>query len=1456
MSYKPSNPNGQALMASSAPVVIASNQSAVPVSGTFWQATQPVSGTVAATQSGTWTVGLSASQTLATVTNLAQLGGTAIAMGTGLRSAGTQRVTIATDDVVPASQSGTWNIGTVTTLTGITNALPAGTNNIGDVDIASIAAGTNTIGKVYITDGTNSAAVKAAATAAVTNDPAVVVAISPNNSVTVTQATAANLNATVTGTVELGATSLAALENISVTVPGTVNLGTVSLEALETITVISGTPNNFQSKIYGAVTTTAPAYTTATDNVLSLTTGGALRVDVMSALPAGTNAIGKLAANDGVDIGDVTINNASIVVTQGTAANLNATVSIAASQTLSTVTTVSTVTNLSQLGGTAIAMGSGVRSTGTQRVTIATDDIVPVSQSGTWNIGTLTGITNALPAGTNNIGDVDVLSVVPGTGATNLGKQTDSAAGATDTGVAILGIRTDSLVTLTPAVGDYTRFRVNSVGRLWTSATIDAALPAGTNAIGSITNTSFAVTQATAANLNATVSIAASQTLSTVTTVSTVTNLAQLGGTAISMNTGVRDAGTQRVTIATNDSVPVTGPLTDTQLRATAVPVSGTVAATQSGTWTVQPGNTANTTPWLIRHNESLGTATVLASLNAVIAHALVGNLGASAVITAISAPTGIVLTPQVSYDGGTNYVASSFYDVNTAIAVATINTFSVGASYVITAGDGATHVRVVATSWTSGSVTVRISSSNAQGLVNLRSSAVHDLSAGTFTQLVSGFASSTTPTAVGAGDAARIWTTLNGAVNIADGGGSITVDGTVAATQSGTWNIGSITTLPALATGANVIGAVTQSGAWNIGTVSTVTNLSQLGGTAIAMGTGVRGAGVQRVTIATDDVVPASQSGTWTVGLSASQTLATVTTVGAVTSITNALPAGTNAIGKLAANSGVDIGDVDVLSIVPGTGATNLGKQTDSAAGATDTGVAVLAIRTDTLATLTPAVGDYTRFRVNSVGRLWTSATIDAALPTGANVIGAVTQSGTWNIGSITTLPALATGTNTIGAVNIAASQTLATVTTVSTLTNQSQMGGQAISMGTGVRDAGTQRVTIATNDSVPVTGTVAAIQSGTWTVQPGNTANTTPWLVKPAESLGTATALGALNAEITHALGGNLGAAVTVTATSVPSGIVLTAYASYDGGTNWTVTQFFNSVNGDAINTLSTFAVGDAYSISAGDGATHVKVRATSWTSGSVTVRISSTNSQGLVNLKASAVHDEVAGSFVLQMGAVASSTAPTAVSANGDAVRLWATTNGALNIADGGGSVTVDGTFWQATQPVSIASVPSHPVTNAGTFAVQVSSALPAGTNAIGSITNTSFAATQSGTWNIGTVTTLSQFAGQAINLGAGTTGTGTLRTITASSATGTQTNPSLSTVSATLLAANTNRTGASVFNNSAAIVYVRLSATAASTTTFTIKLQPDDYYEVPSNYNGAITAILNTGTTAAVQVTEIT
>jgi hypothetical protein len=58
MSYNPQNPNGSATSANSAPVVIASDQSAIPVSGTFYQATQPISGTVTA-NAGTGTMNVS-----------------------------------------------------------------------------------------------------------------------------------------------------------------------------------------------------------------------------------------------------------------------------------------------------------------------------------------------------------------------------------------------------------------------------------------------------------------------------------------------------------------------------------------------------------------------------------------------------------------------------------------------------------------------------------------------------------------------------------------------------------------------------------------------------------------------------------------------------------------------------------------------------------------------------------------------------------------------------------------------------------------------------------------------------------------------------------------------------------------------------------------------------------------------------------------------------------------------------------------------------------------------------------------------------------------------------------------------------------------------------------------------------------------------------------------------------
>lgn len=122
-------------------------------------------------------------------------------------------------------------------------------------------------------------------------------------------------------------------------------------------------------------------------------------------------------------------------------------------------------------------------------------------------------------------------------------------------------------------------------------------------------------------------------------------------------------------------------------------------------------------------------------------------------------------------------------------------------------------------------------------------------------------------------------------------------------------------------------------------------------------------------------------------------------------------------------------------------------------------------------------------------------AVTISAALPAGTNVIGHViadSGSTTAVTGNVTVVQA--TGTNLHAVVDSG------TVTTVSTVTSLSQWAGNAISTGTGVRGVGVLRVTVCTDDVIP------ASQSGTWTVQPGNTPNSTPWLTTqtPATSGG----------------------------------------------------------------------------------------------------------------------------------------------------------------------------------------------------------------------------------------------------------------------------------------------------------------------------------------------------------------
>ena len=291
-------------------------------------------------------------------------------------------------------------------------------------------------------------------------------------------------------------------------------------------------------------------------------------------------------------------------------------------------------------------------------------------------------------------------------------------------------------------------------------------------------------------------------------------------------------------------------------------------------------------------------------------------------------------------------------------------------------------------------------------------------------------------------------------------------------------------------------------------------------GATAPALaGAGAVATGVQRVTLASNDPAVAllttidSDTNTIQGDTTSIDGKITACNTGAVV-----LATGSAAIGKLAANDGVDIGNVDVTSVVPGVAATSLGKARDSALGATDTGVMALVVRDDTLTTLTPADGDYVPLRVGSTGKLHVTDANITACNTGAVVISSgtiTTVSTVTTCSTVTAITSLDKGvyvddaawtgdtsshylvgglyqstpqTITDGRVapleinvngslrvtdaNITTCNTGAvvissgTVTTVSTVTNLAQLGGTAITMDEGVHDAGTQRVTLATDD------------------------------------------------------------------------------------------------------------------------------------------------------------------------------------------------------------------------------------------------------------------------------------------------------------------------------------------------------------------------------------------------------
>ena len=132
-----------------------------------------------------------------------------------------------------------------------------------------------------------------------------------NNDVTVTNATASNLKAEVVGTGTFAVQATLAAETTKV-------IGTVNVAASQTIAVTQATAGNLN-----CTEASAAAIKTAVELIDNAISGTEMQVDVVPALPAGTNTIGSVGVNAPSTIGsgtkDVTTAGSRVALAASTA---------------------------------------------------------------------------------------------------------------------------------------------------------------------------------------------------------------------------------------------------------------------------------------------------------------------------------------------------------------------------------------------------------------------------------------------------------------------------------------------------------------------------------------------------------------------------------------------------------------------------------------------------------------------------------------------------------------------------------------------------------------------------------------------------------------------------------------------------------------------------------------------------------------------------------------------------------------------------------------------------------------------------------------------------------------------------------------------------------------------------------------------------------------------------------
>lgn len=401
------------------------------------------------------------------------------------------------------------------------------------------------------------------------------------------------------------------------------------------------------------------------------------------------------------------------------------------SGTVTTTPPANASTNVAQIAGTATSTGNGTQDAGTIRVSLASD-----------TTGRITSISS---------------SVTPGTSAGNLGKAEDAASASGDTGVGMLVLQQATPGDNAGTDGDYA-FPQMSAGRLWTSSKIDTALPAGAAVIGkvSIDQTTPGTTNLVALTAETTKVIGVTRTsdgAGNLLTSNSTTYTAKFGLDANILGTlGTAFSTAGKVDVKGADGDVFVRQTTAANLNATAV--QGTAAALTGG-WPTINGEAADTTGTFTNATQS--TSITASNLNGY-GNVLISINGTYGTATAVF---------EGSDDGGTTWYGISEADRTDSNIIESGYTSLTNTTRAWQISNpGWDSVRVRSTAVASGTVNVRISPSGA-------------------------------PTAAGASVSIGVALPAGNAVIghvITDTGSTTAVTGTVAVTESGTWNVGSST--------------------------------------------------------------------------------------------------------------------------------------------------------------------------------------------------------------------------------------------------------------------------------------------------------------------------------------------------------------------------------------------------------------------------------------------------------------------------------------------------------------------------------------------------------------------------------------------------------------------------------------------------------------------------------------